>query len=133
MICEDFDDNAALLDAFLRVDYLFRATYLAIFVFAQEDETFAVATRRDKHHVNHIVLKRLMMRDFLEVLVVGLRSILVVSLRKLNEMIDQVRRRLDLLVFVCRGCCLRIVCVARFLLCVSCPFVRVWSMGAVTA
>lgn len=63
VICIDLNDNVALFDTLLLVGHLL-ALFLFL-IFTKENQAFTVTTWRDKHHMNHIfVFKLLVMGDF---------------------------------------------------------------------
>jgi len=64
MVSVYFDNDTALLNTILLVCHLLLVVRLGIVVFSQEHETLAITSRRDKHHVHHILsIKLLMMSD----------------------------------------------------------------------
>ena len=94
MICVNFDHNISLLDTSLPIFDLLAFPF--VFVFSQEYQAFSVASRRDKHHLNHVLIVKLLMVSDL-----SHKSILLVALPHwivmLNEVINQVCRVQDLL------------------------------------
>ena len=83
MICVYFDHNISLLDTFLSIFDLL--AFLLVFVLSQEYQAFSITPWRDKHHLNHVfIVKLLMVSDLPH------KSILLVALPHWVVMLNEV-------------------------------------------
>ena len=94
MICVDFYYDVALFDT---IQWVFDLLASVLFVFSQKHEAFTVPSRRDKHHFDHIfIVKLFMVRNLTHDKILPIRIVV------LNEIINQVSLRRNLVIAVAR-------------------------------